>query len=139
MINDLPSVCKHSTSFLYADDAKFLRIGTLNADFQKDLNNIFTWTHQNQIAFNASKCTHLPATSSDFYFDSILIKKVSEEKDLRIIVNSDLGCTSLNKLSRGKAHSTLCMLKRNPLPLNTKTKLSLLKSMVIPVLLYGSA
>ena len=34
MINDLPSVCKHSTSFLYADDAKFLRIGTLNADFQ---------------------------------------------------------------------------------------------------------
>ena len=71
MTNDLPSVCKHSASFLYVD-------------FQKDLNNIFTWTQQNQIAFNASKCTHLPvkrATSSDFYFDSILIKKVSEEKD----------------------------------------------------------
>ena len=31
------------------------------------------------------------------------------------------------------------MLKRNPLPLNTKTKLNLFKSMVIPVLLYGSA
>ena len=59
----------------------------LNADFQKDLSNIFTWTQQNQIAFNASKCTHLPAkraTSSDFYFDSILIKKVSEEKDLGV-------------------------------------------------------
>ena len=142
MINDLPSVCKHSTSFLYADDAKFLRISTLNADFQKDLNNIFTWTQQNQIAFNASKCTHLPvkrATSSDFYFDSILIKKVSEEKDLGIIVKSDLGWTSHIKLRRGKALSTLCMLKRNPLPLNTKTKLNLFKSMVIPVLLYGSA
>ena len=97
MINDLPSVCKHSTSFLYADDAKFLRIGTLNADFQKDLYNIFTWTQQNQIAFNASKFTHLPvkrATSSDFYFDSNLIEKVSEEKDLGIIVKSDLGWTS---------------------------------------------
>ena len=142
MINDLPSVCKHSTSFLYADDAKFLRIGTLNADVQKDLNNIFTWTQQNQIAFNASKCTHLPvkrATSSDFYFDSILIKKVSEEKDLGIIVKSDLGWTSHIKLRRGKALSTLRMLKRNPLPLNTKTKLNLFKSMVIPVLLYGSA
>ena len=31
------------------------------------------------------------------------------------------------------------MLKRNPLPLNTKTKPNLFKSMVIPVLLYGSA
>ena len=123
MTNDLPSVCKHSTSFLYADDAKFLRFGTLNADFQKDLNNIFTWT---QIVFNASKCTHLPVkrpTSSDFYFDSILIKKLSEEKNLEIIVKSDLGWTSHIKLRRGKALCTLCMLKRNPLPLNTKTNL----------------
>ena len=96
----------------------------------------------NHIAFNASKCTHLPVkrpTSSDFYFDSILIKKVSEEKDLGIIVKSDLAWTSQFKLRRGKALNTLCVLKRNPLPLNTKTKLNLFKSMVIPVLLYGSA
>ena len=142
MINDLPRVCKNSTSFLYTDDAKFLRIGTLNADFQKDLKNIFTWTQQNQIAFNESKCTHLPvkrATSCEFYFDSILIKKVSEEKDLRIIVKSDLGWTSHIKLRRGRTFSTLCMPKRNPLPLNTKIKLNLFKSMVIPVFLYGSA
>ena len=26
------SVCNHSTSFLYTDDAKFIRIGTLNAE-----------------------------------------------------------------------------------------------------------
>ena len=107
MINDLPSVCNHSTSFLYADDAKFLRIGTLNAEFQNNLNNIFTWTQQNQIAFNASKCTHLPVkrpTSSD----SILIK-VSEEKDLGIIVKSNLGWTSHIKLRRGKALNTACL------------------------------
>ena len=142
MINDLPSVCNQSTSYLYADDAKFIRIGTLNAEFQNDLNNILTWTQQNQIAFNASKCAHLPVkrpTSSDFYFDSILIKKVSEEKDLGIIVKSDLGWTSHIKLRRRNALNTLCMLKRNPLPLNNKTKLNLFKSMVIPVLLYGSA
>ena len=54
MINDLPSVCNHSTSFLYAEDAKFIRIDTLNAEFQNDLNNIFRWTQQNQIAFYAS-------------------------------------------------------------------------------------
>ena len=139
MINDLASVSNHSTSFLYADDAKFIRIGE---DFQNDLNNIFTWTQQNQIAFNASKCTHLPVkrpTSSDFYFDSILIKKISEEKDLGIIVKSDRGWKSDIKLRRGKTLNTLCMLKRNPLPLNTNTKLNLFKSVVIPVLLYGSA
>ena len=142
MINDLPSVCNHSTSFLYADDAKLIQIGTLNAEIQNDLNNIFTWTQQNQIAFNASKCTHLLVkrpTGSDFSFDSILNKKVSEEKDLGIIVKSDLGWTSHIKLIRGKALNFLCMLKRNPLPLNTKTKLNLFKFMVIPVLLYGSA
>ena len=142
MINDLPSVCFQSTSFLYAADAKFIRICTLNAEFQNELNNIFTWTQQNQIAFNASKCTYLPVkrlTSSYFYFDSILNKKISEEKDLGIIVKSDLGWTSHIKLRRGKALNTLCILKRNPLPLNTKTKLNLSKSMVIPVLLYGSA
>ena len=142
MINDLPSVCDHSTNFLYAEDAEFIRIGTLNAEFQNDLNNIFTWTPQNQIAFNASKCTHRPVkrpTSSDFNFDSILIRKVSEEKDLGIIVKSDLDWTSHIKLRRGKALNTLCMLKRNPLPLNTKSKLNLFKSMVIPFLLYGSA
>ena len=142
MINDLPSVCNHSTSFLHADDAKFIRIGSLNAEFQNDQNKIFTWTQQNQIAFNALKCTHLPVkrpTSSDFYFDSILIKKVSEKKDLGIIVKSDLGWTSHIKLRRGKAPNTLCMLKRNPLPHKTKTKLNLFEYMVIPVLLYGSA
>ena len=142
MINDLPSVCNHSTSFLYADDAKFIRIGTLNAEFQNDLNNIFTLTQQNQIAFNMSKCTHLPVklpTSSDFYFDSILIKKVSEEKDLGIIVKSDLSWTSHIQLRRGKAVNTLCMLKCNPLPLNAKTILNLFESRLIPLFLYGSA
>ena len=141
MINDLPSVCNPSASFLYADDPKFIRIGTLNAEFQNDLNNIFTWTQQNQIAFNASKCNQLPVkrhTSSDFYFDSILIKKISEEKK-GIILKSDLDWTSHIKLRRRKTLNTLCMLKRNLLPLNTKTKFKLVKSMLIPVLVYGSA
>ena len=109
MINDLPSVCNHSTSFLYADDAKFIRIGTLDAEFQNDLNKIFTRTQPNQIAFNASKCTHLPVkrpAKSDFYLDSFLIRKVSDEKVLGIILKSDLGWTSHIKLRRGKA-STL--------------------------------
>ena len=141
MINDLPSVCNPSTSFLYADDPKFIRIGTLNAEFQNDLNNIFTWTQQNQTAFNASKCTHLPVkrpTSSDFYFDSILIKKISEENP-GIILKSDLDWTSHIIFRRRKALNALCMLKRNHLPFNTKTKFKLFKSMVIPVLVYGSA
>ena len=49
MIIDLPSVFNHSTSFLYADDAKIIRIGTLNAEIQNDLNNIFTRTQHSRL------------------------------------------------------------------------------------------
>ena len=107
MINDLPSVCKYSSSYLYADDAKFMRINSSVADFQSDLNKIYEWTQCNRIAFNASKCTHIPFRQScvnDLYFNGVKIEAAEKEKDLGVLVRADLSWSAHIRYRKGKAN-----------------------------------
>ena len=61
-INDLPNCVSSSTSYLFADDTKCLKVISNQIDIQilqEDLDNLSNWSHANKLLFNESKSTHL--------------------------------------------------------------------------------
>ena len=61
-INDLPNCVSSSTSYLFADDTKCLKVISNLADIQvlqEDLDNLSNWSHAKKLLFNESKSTHL--------------------------------------------------------------------------------
>ena len=73
-----------------------------------------------------------------FKFSGTWIEKVHVQKDLGVYVTSDLKWDIHIKKSANKALGVLFMLKRSSHHLTPSIKLNLYKSMVLPVLLYGS-
>ena len=73
-----------------------------------------------------------------FRFSGTLIEKVHIQKDLGVYVTTDLKWDIHKKKSASKALGVLFMLKRRSPRLTPTVKLKLYKSMVLPVLLYGS-
>ena len=65
-INDLPEVISNGSSeAMYADDTKLFRNinSTTDGDcLQESLSNLNTWSHDNNIKFNALKCKVLSVT-----------------------------------------------------------------------------
>ena len=56
-INDLPNCVSSSTSYLFADNTKCLKVISNPAQIQilKDLDNLSNWSHANKLLFNKSK------------------------------------------------------------------------------------
>ena len=60
--NNLPNCVSSSTSYLFADDTKCLKVISNQTDIQilqEDLANVSNWSHAKKLLFNKPKSTHL--------------------------------------------------------------------------------
>ena len=88
---------------LYADDTKLYRnvSSAEHCDLIQDtLFNMHVWSQRNNIRFNTSKCKVLTVTRKktpiafDYTLDGTALTRVSEEKDLGVIITSTLSWDS---------------------------------------------
>ena len=97
-INDLPDEAAYGVKVaLYADDTKLYRnvSSAEHCDLIQDtLSNMHVWSHRKNIRFNTSKCKVLTVTRKktpiafDYTLDGTALARVSEEKDLGVIITS---------------------------------------------------
>ncbi len=139
-INDLPSLCKTSLPLLCADDAKFIAINQQKLNLQLDLSRVKRWSDKHQLPLNVGKCSHLAFHANDvkLYFSGDEIRQVQTQKDLGIHMSNDMKWNQHIKTAAKKALGVFFMLKRSSPSLTPPTKMKLYKSMVLPVLIYGS-
>ena len=138
--NDLPGNCDNSIPLLNADDAKFLHIGAPGLKFQLDLSRSQRWSELQKLPLNLDKCSHMsiPLQDKVLYFSGQPIKKKSLQKDLVVVVSDDLNWYEHNKKAATKARNVLWMVKRSSPMLYSSAKLNIYKSMIVPILIYGS-
>ena len=125
---------------LFADDAKRLSIHRRNShcELQGDLNVLNSWAANNSLQFNLDKCHILPfrPTDSSFVLNSATLENVSNEKDLSVIVSSDLSWTYH---IRKQCRKVFFLIRRNiSSSVSVDARLNLYKSMIVHVLTYNS-
>ena len=101
---------------LNADDTKLYRnvLSTEHCDLIPDtLSNMHVWPQGNNIRFNTSQCKVLTVTRKKTHtLDGTALTRVSEEKDLGVIITSTLSWDSHIHTITAKANKLLGLLKR---------------------------
>ena len=144
-INDLPesvsSICK-----IFADDTKIYDYCYHKNKIQEDLYELQNWNDKWQLYFNNDKCKCLHYgrnnPNHDYFFKTSKGNKVIEncksEKDLGITFDTDLSFDlHINDITK-KANQVLGLIKRNFKHMDNKTFILLFKSLVRPILEYGT-
>ena len=101
-INDLPECVKHSSIFLYADDAKLLKPISCRLDclqLQQNLDTIAAWCATWLQTLNIAKCFQIRfglanKTLFNYTLSSIALSQVSIANDLGILFDSKLDLSS---------------------------------------------
>ena len=148
-INDLPDEAAYGVKVaLYADDTKLYRnvSSAEHCDLIQDtLSNMHVWSQRNNIRFNTSKCKVLTVTRKktpiafDYTLDGTALTRVSEEKDLGVIITSTLSWDSHIHTITAKANKLLGLLKRTcPLLTGVSVRRSLYLSLVKSQLCYAT-
>ena len=144
-VNDLPSIVQ-SIVKLYADDCKLLAVVSTReqADtIQADLDNLSTWTEQNNSFFNEAKCVvmhHEPNNPNfEYYLNGHRLETTVRERDLGVIVTSDLSSSEQVKNAVGTASSILYRIKSAFTFINIDMANVLYKSFVRPHLEFAVA
>ena len=99
---------------------------------QDTLSNMHDWSQRNNIRFNRSKCKALTVTRKktpigfDYTFDGATLTRVSQEKDLGVIITGTLSWYSHIHTITAKANKLLGLLKQTcPLLIDVSVRLSL--------------
>ena len=148
-INGLPDEAADGVkTALYADDTKLYRnvSSSEHCDLiQVTLSNIHYWSQRNNIRFNTSKCKALTVTRKktaivfDYTLDGSTLTRVSEEKDLGVIITSTLSWDSHIHTITAKANKLLGLLKRTcTLLRDVSVRRSLYLSLVKSQLCYAT-
>lgn len=148
-INDLPDVIPEDTKAeIYADDTKAYRSITSEDDaqhLQHALCNLATWSNNNNMKFNASKCKVLTVSrkkqpvSFNYQLGSTNLLHVQREKDLGVVVTRNLSWDPHIHSVTTKANKLLGLLKRTcPLLTDVKVRRTLYLSLVKSQLCYAS-
>ena len=91
------------------------------------------------MSLNASKCNHLSlAKSCRYSISNEALTVVTQQKDLGIIMEDPLKWSSHIAQKCHKAMTVLMMLKRNSRSTTIECRKNLYKTMVLPILIYGS-
>ena len=133
---------------LYYDDTKLYRnvSSAEHCDLIQDtLSNMHVWSQRKNIRFNESKCKVLTVTRKktpiafDHTLDGTALTRVSEEKDLGVIITSTLSWDSHIHTITAKANKLLGLLKRTcPLLTGVSVRRSLYLSLVKSQLCYAT-
>lgn len=142
-INDMPEVCK-SILKLYADDSKLLshvqREEHAN-QLQQDLNSLIEWADQWQMSFNKEKCVvmHLGADNGrfDYKMGDGILSKTNSERDLGIVITSDLKSSEQSRRAAARATMVACRIKNTFTYFNRQLVNLLYKSFVRPHLEFA--
>ena len=143
-IDDLTSYCEHSESKIFADDTKLYGkvCNVKDAEIlQNDLDNIYEWSKEWNLKFNASKCNILHYGKKNerflYHLNGNLIDHREEEKDLGVYVSEDMTFQKQLQSCVAKANKLLAMIKTTFTYLTKDVFLQLYKVYVRPVLEYG--
>ena len=106
---------------------------------------MYVWSQRNNIRFNTSKCKVLTVTRKktpiafDYNLDGTGQTRVSEEKDLGVVITSTLSWDSHIHTITAKANKLLGLLKRTcPLLTGVSVRRSLYLSLVKSQLCYAT-
>ena len=142
-VNDMPEWVASSIK-LFADDAKLYdRVqGPLAGDLQADINALAKWSETWMFPFNASKCkvvhlgNHNPGNA--YTLNGTALEEDSEERDLGIIVDSQLRFHQQTAAAISKASQMLAIVKRSFANIDAFTLPLIYKALVRPFLEYGN-
>ena len=145
-INDLPETIS-SEVYLFADDTKIFNIivddESINT-LQNDLRKLEEWSNKWLLRFHPEKCKHMhigkpSGNIASYQLNKTTIDRVSEEKDIGVIIDDDLSFdTHISKKCK-KATSVFAMLRRSFSFMDAEMFTPLYKSMVRTHLEYASS
>ena len=141
-INDIDDCIVNKLS-KFADDTKLLGVVS-NAEqidsLRKDLCNLYSWSQDWLMLFNVEKCHVIHFGSSNMKASYVLngetLSVATEERDLGIIVSSDLKVAKQCAKSISTANRVLGMISRTITNKSKQIILNLYKSLVRPHLEY---
>ena len=136
-INDLPNCVTHPC-YGFADDLKVVIIN--QHDLEKNQDGLHNWCLQNRMILNAKKSSLL-LLKGDLKTDifGVELPIVKEQKDLGLLVSSDITCSSNVELRTSKALRALYQIKRNMSKnVTLQAKLNAYTGYVVPILVYSS-
>jgi hypothetical protein len=145
-INDLPDIVE-STVYLFADDMKIFNIIQGEEDMktlQRDLDKLTEWSQTWMLRFHPEKCKqmHLGKHNPDPEFKYRILdnnlEKVTDEKDIGVIIDNNLSFEKHISEKCKKANSMFAVIRRTFQHLNTTTFVPLYKSLVRVHLDYAS-
>lgn len=149
-INDLPNVVQGIVK-IFADDTKIFSEALTEDHCQKlqtDLDNLCDWSREWKLSFNATKCKvlHIGHKNEQFRYtmqdtdgNFVNITSVTSEKDLGVTFDCDLNFNQHITNIVNKAQSCLGLIYRSFECLDREMFLHLYKSLVRPILEYGSS
>ena len=133
---------------LYAYDTKLYRNVSSTEQchlIQMTLSNLHDWSQRNNIKFNTSKCKALTVTRKktpivfEYTLDGSILIRVTEERDLGVIITSTLSWDSHIHTITAKANKLLGLLKRTcPLLTDVSVRCSLYLSLVKSQMCYAT-
>ena len=147
-INDLPEYISSSTKVrLFADDCMLYREIKSNADsiqLQEDLNSLAKWEKDWLMDFNPKKCQVLQISKKrnpitfDYNIHGHILESPNTVKYLGMNLTKDLSWNHhINVISK-KANSASAFLQRNIGPCPRNTKVLCYKTLIRPIMEYGS-
>lgn len=150
-INDLPSVCRHVSIHLYADDVQLhlsrpcSLINELVLNLNKDLLAIYEWSVKNGLLLNPSKSQVIPISNAPI-IDSVIpdvslsaskLQLVKSATSLGFIINRNLSCYNHVNYVVGRIYGCLrkLWLTADFTPVETRKRLVI--ALIVPLITYA--
>lgn len=120
-INDIMKEMGEVMVLMYADDIKIAKIIKSTDDaatLQRAIDRLKLWCDQNMLHLNLDKCAVLTISknkhviNTDYHFGSHIFKKVNEQKDLGVLIDSKLSFSKHIESITAKAIAALGFIKR---------------------------